>query len=235
MLLTNATAMYYGSSVVSKVYLGSTQKWPVVGLVSGDPALTLGTEVAWTPGTYFDSWTSQSGVTTEDLPGTPWTNRLCWQMYYAHVGVKITATTNRFGVATAINGSNTIQVRGAVSSANNTVGSFTGEAQYANRSFTYTAGGFNELPFLSQFNVPANRYFLLGVTAGPFYRTFKSLAANRTAVSGGSAIVTAINTVWWGAWPSGPSTGIPTQLGGVSTFTEYSGYAPVVSAKFELA
>jgi hypothetical protein len=234
MLLTSATAIYYGSNSISKVYLGSTQKWPVSGPVSGDPALSLGTEVAWTSGTYFDTWTSQSGVTTEDAPGNPFTNNLCWQMFYAHVPLKISATTQRAGVATMINGSNTIRIRAAITSVNNTQSGFGSEAQYANQSFSYTAGGFNQLAFTSQLNIPGNRYFLLGVVAGPFYRTFKTLTANRTAVVGGTtAVVTSINKVWWGAWPSGPTTGVPTQLGGSSTFTEWTNIAPVTSFKFE--
>jgi hypothetical protein len=234
MLLSSATAIYYGTNSVSKVYLGSTQKWPTNVPVSGDPSLSLGTQVSWTSGTYFDSWTSQSGVTTEDAPGTPYTNNLCWQMFYSHVALKISATTQRAGVATAINGTNTIRIRAAIASANNTQTGFTSEAQYASQSFSYTAGGFNQLTFTSQLNIPANRYFLLGVVSGPFYRTFKTLAANRTAVVGGTtAAVTAINKTWWGAWPSGPTTGIPTQLGGSSTFTEWSNIIPVTSYKFE--
>jgi len=234
MLLSAATAIYYGTNSVSKVYLGSTQKWPANVPVSGDPSLSLGTQVAWTSGTYFDSWTSQSGVTTEDAPGTPYTNNLCWQMFYSHVALKISATTQRAGVATMINGSNTIRIRAAIASANNSQTGFTSEAQYASASFSYTAGGFNQLTFTSQLSIPANRYFLLGVVAGPYYRTFKTLAANRTAVVGGTtAVVTAINKTWWGAWPSGPITGIPTQLGGSSTFTEWSNIIPVTSYKFE--
>jgi len=173
-------------------------------------------------------------VTTEDAPGTPYTNNLCWQMFYSHVALKISATTQRAGVATAINGTNTIRIRAAIASANNTQTGFTSEAQYASASFSYTAGGFNQLTFTSQLNIPANRYFLLGVVAGPYYRTFKTLTANRTAVIGGTtAAVTAINKTWWGAWPSGPTTGIPTQLGGSSTFTEWSNIIPVTSYKFE--
>lgn len=235
MLLSNATAIYYGSTPISKVYLGSTQKWPASGPVSGDPALSLGTEVAWTSGTYFNSWTSQSGVTTEDAPGDPSTNRLCWQMFYAHVPIRISVGSQRAGVATRINGTNTITIRTALASVANTQSGFTGETNRATASFSYAAGGFNQLSFTSQFSVPANRYFLIGVVDGPFYRTFKTLTANRTAVvSGTTAVVTAINKTWWGAWPSGPTTGIPTQLGGSATFTEWSNIIPVTSYKFEV-
>ena len=136
-----------------------------------------------------------------------------------------------------LSGSNTIRVRAAISSVNNTIGSFTGENFYSGSvSYNYTAGGFNQLTFTSQLNIPANRYFLIGVVSGPYYRNFKSLADNRTAVIGGTtAAVTAINKVWWGSWPSGPTTGIPTQLGGAATFTEFTGYIPITSTKFELA
>ena len=214
--------------------IASTKRAVASGPTSGDSALSLGTEVAWTSGTYFDSWTSQSGVTTEDAPGTPYTNNLCWQMFYAHVAIKISATTQRAGVATMINGNNTISIRTAVAGSNNTQSGFSGETQRASQSFSYSAGGFNQLTFTSQLSVPANRYFLIGVTSGPYYRTFKTLNANRTAVVGGTtAVVTAINKTWWGAWPSGPTTGIPTQLGGVSTFTQWDNIIPVTSYKFE--
>lgn len=206
------------------------------GPVSGDSNLAIGTQVTWTPGTFFDSWTSQSGVTTTDIASRD-TNNLQWQLFYAHVGVKITTGTQRALVNPRQNGTNIVSGRGAVASANNTIGGFTGEAQFATHAVTsYTAGTPFYLTQNTQFDVPANRYFLLGIVGGPFYKVHKTLAANRTAVYSGNAIVTAIPRFWWPGWPSGPTTGIPTQVGGAQPgFTEYTGYIPVTSFKFELA
>lgn len=235
MLLSNADALYYGTSSISKVYLGSVQKWPVAsGPVSGDPALALGTEVAWTSGTYFDSWTQQAGVTTTDIANYN-TNNLVWQLFYAHKSVRISSGTNKVGVNPYLNGSNTITLRAAVSSANNTVGSFTGEAQYGSTSGSYTGGVLREFNTTTTLTIPANRYFVLGIVSGPFYRTFKTLAANRTAVTNNEAVVTVLNKFWWPGWPSGATTGIPTQLGGsAGGYTERSGFATMTSFKFEI-
>ncbi len=234
-LLSDADALYYGTNQISKVYLGTTQKWPVQsGPVSGDPSLSLGTEVSWTSGTYFDSWTQQSGVTTTDIASYN-TNNLVWQLFYAHKSVRISTGTNRVGIVPYQGGTNTITLRAAVSSTNNTTGSFTGEAQYGTTSGSYTAGALREFGTTTTLTIPANRYFILGITSGPFYRTFKTLAANRTAVANGEAVVTVINKFWWPGWPSGPTTGIPTQLGGATSgYTERSGFVPVTSFKFEI-
>ena len=235
MLLSDADALYYGTSSISKVYLGSTQKWPVSNdPTSGDPALSLGTTVAWSSGTYFDSWTQRDGVTTTDIANYN-TNNLVWQLFYAHKAIRISIGTQRFGINAYQSGSNTISPRAAVSSTTNTIGSFTGEAQYGSLTGSYTGGVLRELAFTSNLNIPANRYFLLGVTSGPFYRTFKTLAENRTAVTNNEAVVTVVNKFWWPGWPSGATSGIPTQLGGsAGGYTERTGFVPVTSFKFEI-
>ncbi len=154
-------------------------------------------------------------------------------MFYAWQAITIPVVSPAFGIATTVNNSNSTALRYSLSSVDGTVGSFGADAQIATQGTTsYTAGGLFTVPMTSARSIPANRYFLLGVTGGPFYKSFKALAANRTATVGGSPVVTAINKIWWPGWPGGPTSGIPTQLGGAATFTELTGYIPVTSFKF---
>lgn len=205
-----------------------------VVVVSNDPVgPTDGTQVAWTDDTYFDSYTSQSGITNSDnFP----TNSLCWQVYYAHRALTIPADgTNRVGINTYQNGSNTINWRVSVSNADDTLGSFATDTQFANQSFSYVAGGFNQQPADTAVSIPANRYFLIGVVAGPYYRSFKTLAANRTAYISGTPYVTVLNTVYYAPHTPSITSGIPTQLGGAASgFTEYTDRVSVTSIKFKL-
>lgn len=208
---------------------------------SGDPSLSLGTEVAWTTNTYFNAWTSQTSATsdlaTSGGPGLAGynTNQLCWAVFYAHKSIKLTAdAVQRWGYVPHSGGSNSVGLRYAVSKANNTLGNFGVDSIIATiTSNSYTSGSFFGRTITTTTTIPANRYFLLGMVGGPYYRIFKSLAANRTAVSGGEAIVSTLNQFYWGSWPSGPTTGIPTQLGGSSTFTAVTGYVPLLSYRFE--
>lgn len=197
---------------------------------TGAPA--QGTIVTWSDNTYFDSYTSQSGVLDSDGIST---NRLCWQVYYSRRALTIPADgVNRLGVNTWRSGSNTINWRYAISTVDDTLGSFATDVQFANQSYSYTAGGFNEQAADSAVTIPANRYFLLGIQGGPYYRTAKLLGANRTAYIFSFPVVTVLNTYYEGAWPSGPDSGIPTQLGGSATFTEYTDRVSVTSVKFKI-
>jgi hypothetical protein len=192
----------------------------------------LGTTVPWTSGTYFNSWTSQSGVTTSDLAYN--TNNLVWQLLYAWQAITIPVLNPAWGIATTANGSNASNLRYSLSSVDATIGSFGADAQIGTNNLgSYTAGGFFEGRVTSSRSIPANRYFLLGITGGPFYRSFRTLAANRTATVSGNPVFTVINRFWWPGWPTGPTTGVPTQLGGsTSGYTEQSGYMPVTSFIF---
>lgn len=191
-----------------------------------------GTTVAWTSGTYFNSWTSQSGVTTSDLAYN--TNNLVWQLLYAWQAITIPLQNPTWGIATTAGGTNSSLLRYSLSSVDYTIGSFGADAQIgSNVAASYTAGGFFVGQTSASRSIPANRYFLLGITAGPFYRSFNTLAANRTATIGGNPVFTVVNKFWWPGWPSGATTGIPTQLGGnQSGYTEQSGYMPVTSFIF---
>ena len=205
---------------------GITISSPVIGPDQG-------TAVPWTSGTYFNSWTSQSGVTTSDIASYN-TNNLVWQLFYAWQAITIPSQNPAWGIATTVNGTNSSALRYSLSSVDATIGSFGADAQIgANITSSYTAGGFFVGQTTASRSIPANRYFLLGITSGPFYRSFKTLAANRTATIGGNPVFTVINKFWWPGWPTGATTGIPTQLGGSqSGYTEQSGYMPVTSFIF---
>jgi hypothetical protein len=100
-------------------------------------------------------------------------------------------------------------------------------------SFSYTAGGFNVSTLTQSVTIPANRYFLIMNNGGPFYRTVKTLASNRTAQIGGSNYVTVCNKVALGNWPSGGTTVIPSQFGGAGAgYTFYTGASHVHSVVF---
>lgn len=190
----------------------------------------IGTAVAWTLGTYFDTYTSQSGVTTNDLANT---NNMCWQLFYAWKDLTISAAANTTAINTTTNGTNTVAFRRSVGNVSDAARYFPAETTISSASTTYAAGGFNQYTTTVATSISAGKYFLIGVTSGPFYRSFKALAANRTAQVSGESYFTAINKVWHGGWPSGPTSGIPTQLGGTTTgFTQYDGYVPVLSVKF---
>jgi hypothetical protein len=201
-----------------------------------------GTLVPYTSGTYFNSWTSQSGVTTSDFPtantagssSTYNTNNLVWQLLYAWQNITIPAQNPQFGAATTVGGSNSMTLRYSLSSADFTIGSFGADVQIgANVTGSYTAGSFFVGQTTSARSIPANRYFLLGITSGPFYRSFKTLSASRTATISGNPVVTVINKFWWPGWPTGPTSGVPTQLGGATGgYTEQTGYVPVTSFIF---
>lgn len=193
---------------------------------------STGTAVTWTNDTFFNAYTSQSGVTTSDKNPT---NSLVWQPFYSHAPLTIPADgVSRLGINTYQSGSNTVTYRIAISTADDTPGSFGAEQQFSSQSFSYSAGGFNQQTVSTGVTIPANRYFLIGVYNGPYYRAIKSLAANRTAQISGVNYVTALNTVFYVPHGSSVYSGIPIDLGGSSSsFTTYTGFVSVISVKFK--
>jgi len=195
----------------------------------------------WSSGSYLDSWTSQT-ATSSDLatsggPGLTSagysTNNLVWQLFFAHVSVELTVASNKWGYVAFSGGSNSVGLRGTISTEDNTLGSFAADSNIATiTSDTYGTGTLKERSITTAFTVPANRYFMLGVVGGPFYRIFKSLYYPRVAQISGSSAISVINKFYWGRWNDGPTTGIPTQLGGSATFTEVTNAVPVTSFKF---
>jgi hypothetical protein len=189
-----------------------------------------GTIVPYTELTYFNAFTSQSGVTTTDAFDT---NNGCWQLYYSHSAVTINNGSD-IGLNTYRAGSNTWSWSVAISNSNNTIGNWGSvSAITSNTSFSYNLGGFNVSPITQSVTIPANRYFLILNNGGPFYRTVKTLASNRTAQIGGSNYVTVCNKVALGNWPTGGTTVIPSQFGGAGTgYTLYTGASHVHSVVF---
>lgn len=195
-------------------------------------APSTGTAVSWTNDTYFDGFTSQSGATTSDLSPT---NSMVWQVFYSNTTLTIPAdAVNRVGFNTYISGSNSWTYYISISSVDDTLGSFPTESIFATGSTSYSAGGFNQNAITTAVNIPAHRYFLIGISGGAYYRTYKALAANRSAQIGGLTYVTQLNTLYYGPHGSGPTTGIPTAVGGSTTgYTTYSGYGAMLSVKFK--
>lgn len=196
-------------------------------------APTTGTAVAWTNDTYFDMYSSQSGVLSSDQANT---SSLVWQVFFANAPLTIPADgVNRYGWQAYGNGSNAVNYRIAISSVDNTLGSFAADTQISSAATTsYSAGVFKEQVGTASVTIPAKRYFLIGIVGGPFTRTIKSLAANRTAQVGGVNYVTALNTVYFASHASSITTGIPSAIGGnVSGFSTLNGYASVMSIKFK--
>jgi hypothetical protein len=189
-----------------------------------------GTIVPYTELTYFNAFTSQSGVTTTDAFTS---NNGCWQLYYSHSAVTISNGSN-IGLNSYAGGSNTWDWSIAISNSNNTIGNWGSvSAITTSTSFSYNPGGFNVSPITQSVTIPANRYFLILNNGGPFYRTVKTLASNRTAQIGGSNYVTVCNKVALGNWPTGGTTVIPSQFGGAGTgYTFYTGASHVHSVVF---
>jgi hypothetical protein len=190
-----------------------------------------GTIVPYTELTYLNAFSSQSGVTTTDAFDS---NSGCWQLYYSHSAVTINSGNNRIGLNTYRDGSNSWTWYVTISNSNNTIGSWgTVSAVTSNQSFGYNAGGFNQSNITQTVTIPANRYFLVSNSGGPFYRTIKTLASNRTAQIGGSNYVTVCNKVALGLNLGGGTTTVPTQFGGAGTgYTFYSGASHVHSVIF---
>jgi hypothetical protein len=189
-----------------------------------------GTIVPYTALTYFNAFTSQSGVTTTDAFNS---NNGCWQLYYSHSAITISNGSN-VGLNSYANGSNTWAWFVAISNSNNTIGNWGSvSAITTSTTFGYSAGGFNISPLTQSVTIPANRYFLIMNNGGPFYRTIKTLASNRTAQIGGLNYVTVCNKVALGNWPTGGTTIIPSQFGGAGTgYTLYTGASHVHSVVF---
>lgn len=200
------------------------------GNVPTGSVVDLGTLVDWTDGTFFDSWSSSSSTTSDGGANAIFP---VWQMYYAHQQIRIPIGANlRTGTSAA--GSNSWKYGISVSSVANTSGSFAAPSTIStNQSFNYTSGG----TYVTTTNllavIPANRFFLIGHTVGPFYYARRTLANNRTAVVGATPYVTAINKIWVNSVSSDTFI-VPTQLGGAGTSTQYDGIAPVRAVKFTI-
>ena len=204
---------------------------PSVSSSSGSVTGGTGTLVSYTTGTFFDAYSSQAGVTSTDAFNT---NNGCWQLYYAHQTVTISTGTNNIGLNPHTSGTNSWTWYYAISNSTNTIGNWGSvTALSGTRSGGYTGGVLSTTNITANVTIPAGTYFLIANSGGPYYRTVKTLADNRTATVSGNPYVTAINQVCLGNWPSGGTTTIPTQFGGSGgLYTLYDGYAHVHSVTF---
>lgn len=192
------------------------------------------TGVAWTSGDLFDAWSSRSGVTSSDQPGT---NTISWQLFQAHVAIEIpSGTSEAYGVNTYAIGNNSWTWWASVSTAPDTIGLFASPFQVAADARGYTSGEFCTAAATATLQVPAGRYFLIGVgNEGPFYRCFNTLAASRTAVIGSTPQFSALNRVYYGVQYNAGAE-LPDQVGGTGTFfTQLDGYAAVISIRPSVA
>jgi hypothetical protein len=202
-----------------------------IGETSGESPIETGSNINFTLGNLFDAYSSRDGVTNTEAFNT---NNGCWQLYYAHQNISIPSGNNNIGLNPHTSGTNAWTWYYAISNSTNTIGDWSSvSALTTSRSGSYTGGVITYSNIISTINIPANTYFLIGNTSGPFYRTIKELSESRTAIVSGSPYVTAINQVCLGNWPSGGTTTIPSQFNGAgSGYTFYDGYAHVHSVKF---
>lgn len=214
-----------GIDITSGIALG--QGIQVSPAFASDPNLSLGTSVAWTSNTIFDTWTSSSSATTD---GTPIVNNI-WQMFYAHRALRITSGTSGARIGTYQSGSNSWTWALALSGTNNTQSDFGSATNIAAQSASYVSDGTYVTNYSTTINIPRFRYFLIGRIFGPFYFAARNLADNRTATIGGVPYVTVINKLWRG---SSTSFSIPSQLGGSATYTEVTGTSQVAGFRFDI-
>lgn len=192
--------------------------------------VALGTLVDWTDDTFFDSWSASSSTTSDGGANAIFP---VWQLYYAHQQVRIQVGAN-LRTGTSGGGSNSWKYGIAISSVDNVSSSFAAPSTIStNQSFTYVAGGtyVTTTNFLAV--IPANRFFLIAHTVGPFYFARRTLAENRTARIGSTPYVTAINKTWINT-ASSDTFVVPSQLGGAAVSNQYDNLVPVRAVKFKI-
>ena len=213
------------------IFIVSTGSAPAPNPVAPD----IGTEVSWTDDTYFDSFTSQSGITVADVTGS---NGLTWQLYYAHQAITIPAdATNRIGVNTFSTQTAAPKPIRFVSGSNNSlISGFGGEKSLVGtNNLSSTPGGFVEQACNSATTIAAGTYFIVGIGT-IFFRTLKTQTTNRTAMLNGNPVVTVLPTNWWSSQLNVQTSGFPTELGGTRTPTEkFTDKVVMLSIKFKLA
>lgn len=182
-----------------------------------------GNSTSWTSNTVFLPYPNASGTTTSDYAGS--TDNPVWQLFFAWVNLKIVSGAT-YGALPYASGTNSIVPYYSISSSQGTIGNFSSAASFGTAAGgSYSAGVFKTGTTNTTINISANTYFVLGINDGPYYQTYKTASQNQTAYISGSPIVTAINKAWISPWPSGPTSGLPSQLGGpTSGYTEIDGY-----------
>lgn len=216
------------------------------GVVSGDPSVNIGTTVNWTSNTWLYIAGGQANVTAQDYIFD--TNNMVWQLCYAHQSIRLPISNGavtptgggaRWSTIVRQNGTNTPWIYGAIGGSGATRTNFKSNTDTVlsplGPSISYSANTLYAGRIDTSFTVPANRFFLIGVTGGPFYKNYRRTANNYTAVYGGNAIITIINEAYTAGWPSGPGRGVPTLLGGnTSSYTRLSSNIMLAAIKFEI-
>lgn len=194
---------------------------------------TQGNGIAWTDDTYFDSYSSRSGLSNSDFA---WTSSLVWQLYYSWAPLSIPADgVMRLGFAAASSASDTVSFKISISTVDDTLGSFGPETTIGSRNITYSQGGFSEQQATTAVNIPAKRWFLIGIYNGPYYRSIKPLSLPRTAQINGVNYITVNPGVFYAPNTPVVTSGIPTLVGGSSSaFTVDFSYVQVMSIKFKV-
>ncbi|MGA1775131.1 MAG: hypothetical protein ACO4BW_05855 [Nitriliruptoraceae bacterium] len=158
-------------------------------------------------------------------------------MFQAHVAIEIpSGTSAAYGVNTYDSGENSWGWWASVSTVPDTIGLFASPFQVAADNRSYTSGELCTAAATATLQVPAGRYFLIGVgNEGPFFRCFNTLAASRTAVIGSTPQFSALNRVYYGVHYN-VGAQLPDQVGGTGTFfTQLDGYAAVISIRPSVA
>lgn len=199
-----------------------------------DPNIpTLGNTIAWTDGTYANVAGVGSGITTSSLAST---NNMCWQLFYAWRTVTIPAQANGVGIDSTTTNVNNFNYYVTVASAIPGVNDFySTPVQITSQGSTnYTAGVLCQTTTTVSTTIPAGCYFMIGVSGGPYTRAFQTATQNNTFSINGVPYVTALNTVYYGPWPSGPTSGVPTQVGGTTSgYVTYTSNVSVISVVFQ--
>lgn len=201
-----------------------------------DPNLALGTEVSWTNNTI---WYTAGAAN----PGGGFSSavRPLIQVMYAHKALKISSgATTSLGIRTSQTGGQW-RWQASVSSVENTIGSFStpvfisaliGQSSVVGGE-TYT-GVTN-----TEFNIPANRYFLIIRSPGPLYTASTASpgngGTNRTAMINGEPAFTTLSYHIQGSSTgvTNAVTNLPTQLGGSdSGYAQVNNYNPAFGITF---
>lgn len=201
-----------------------------------DPNLSLGTEEAWVDNTIW-----YTAGTANPTGGFTSAVRPIIQVMYAHKAIKIANGANTsLGIRTTQTGG-TWRWQFSVSSVENTVGSF-GTPSYGSASIgqsSVTGGVAYYGVTNTEFNIPANRYFLIIRSPGPLYTASTNSPGNggnnRTATINGEPIFTTLSYAIVGS-STGVTTAVtnlPTQLGGSdSGYSTVSNYNPAFGITF---
>lgn len=215
---------------------------------SGDPNVSLGTTVEWSSNTWLYIAEGQANVRSAQYDTINYdTNNMVYQLCYAHRSIRLPVSSGavtasgggaRWSTIVRQSGTNTVKLYGAVANVNANLSDFksnTDTQLSGNYSANYIANTLFAGEVSTQFTVPANRFFLIGIQGGPYYKNYRKTANNYTAVNAGNSIVTILNKVYAGPWPTGATSGIPIQIGGnTSNYNFLNGNILLAAFKFEV-